>query len=211
MRVAILSESSADEAALRVLVNEVLGIETMTAHPPALRSRGWPSVKTILPSVIKHLHYHTDADGLVVVADSDDSVVHTAQHETAPTGDPACRLCQLRQVRDSTFRSLREVPGRERLKVAIGIAVPAVEAWYRCGLDARVSEATWMRPLLERRKFYTRPSLKQDVYGTDRPSIELETEKAVEAAKRLSDDLGSLEASFPAGFGALARDLRTWR
>jgi hypothetical protein len=38
----------------------------------------------------------------------------------------------------------------------------------------------------------------------------LETERAVEAASRLANDVDGLEADFPGGFGALAADLRSW-
>ncbi len=69
MRVAILSESSADEAGLRVLVDAVLGVKT---EPVAmnLESRGWTSVLSTLPTISKALQYRTDAEGLVVVVDS---------------------------------------------------------------------------------------------------------------------------------------------
>src|SRR4029079_15868650 len=73
MKVALLSESLADEEVLRVLVGAVLG-----AAPQFLgagfRARGWPNVAQVLPAVIRHLHFNTDADALVVTCDSDDSV-----------------------------------------------------------------------------------------------------------------------------------------
>ena len=75
MKVAILSESSADDAALRILVDGVLGVRTEEIDlSGTLRSRGWPAVRTVLPVVLKYLQYRTDADGLVVVADSNHSL-----------------------------------------------------------------------------------------------------------------------------------------
>jgi hypothetical protein len=71
MKVVVLSESSADEAAIRVLVNGILGRETEDVPSLPLRSRGWPSVIKVLPTVIKFLYYRTDAEALVVIADSD--------------------------------------------------------------------------------------------------------------------------------------------
>jgi hypothetical protein len=76
MKLAILSESPADEAALGVLIEAVLGGPYLRVQAN-LRARGWPSVAQVLPAVIRHLHFNTDAEGLVVVVDSDDSVVHT--------------------------------------------------------------------------------------------------------------------------------------
>jgi hypothetical protein len=83
MKVVVLSESSADEAAIRILVNGILGRETEDVSSLPLRSRGWPSVIKVLPTVIKFLHYQTDAEALVVIADSDDSPIHRSSHEQA--------------------------------------------------------------------------------------------------------------------------------
>jgi hypothetical protein len=97
------------------------------------------------------------------------------------------------------------------LKVAIGTAVPAIEAWYRCGIDPQVSEAAWSRGLQSGDFPFTKNRLKQMVYGTDRPGIAWETSRATAAAHRLLHDLPQLEALFPNGFSSLARALREWQ
>ena len=51
MKLAILSESPADEAAVAVLVAAALG-RKFTRVQPSLRARGWPSVAQVLPSII---------------------------------------------------------------------------------------------------------------------------------------------------------------
>ena len=94
MKLAILSESPADEAALRVLVEYVLGAPFTTVHS-ALRARGWPSVEQVLPAILRYLHFQTEADGLVVVVDADDSPVHTIEHEAPGYHHPLCRICRL--------------------------------------------------------------------------------------------------------------------
>ena len=76
MKVAILCESPSDEAAIRILVDGILGIRTERAK--ALEARGWPSVRDILPIVIRQLYYHTDAEALIVIGDSDDSQIGRA-------------------------------------------------------------------------------------------------------------------------------------
>lgn len=210
MKVAVLSESSADEAAVRLLVEAVLGLQTTSIEPLTLRSRGWPAVRDVLPAVIRHLHFHTDVEGLVVVADSDRSAIHTAQHDMVEEGQPGCRVCELRNVHLLTRRRMAERVGRAPLKVAIGVAVPAVEGWYARGVVPHVNEAAWSRALQSGQFPYTNASLKKTVYGTERPSISLETARAVEAANRLANDIDGLEADFPGGFGALATDLRRW-
>ena len=210
MRVAVLSESSADESAIRIIINSILGIETQAVSLPPLRSRGWPSVIRILPSVLLHLHYQTNADALVVVADSDDSPPHQSAHEKIGCEDSQCRLCQLRIAARNVLSRLQALPDSGTIRIAIGLAVPAIEAWYRCGVDPHVNEAAWSRHLDGEHLAYTRRSLKRDVYGTERPSIEIETSFAIIASSRLVNDMSVIERLFPNGFGALAKDVRSW-
>jgi hypothetical protein len=206
MKVALLSESPADEAALRVLVAGVLR-HTPQFVSPGFRARGWPNVGQLMPAVLRHLHFNTDADLLVVVVDSDDSVVHTLEHDAPDYFHPHCRMCHLRAVYRRTTKRLPRAHGRDRVIRAVGVAVPAVEAWYLCGRDDSVSEAAWIVGQERGRLPYTRPQLKWRVYGTDRPSLPLETACAVREAERLQHDTRRLEHDFP-GFAALATDLR---
>lgn len=209
MKVALLSESPADEAAVRVLVESVLGHPITQVHP-GLRARGWPNVAQVLPPVLRHLHFNTDAAGLVVVVDTDDSVVHTAGHEAPGYFHPQCRLCQLRAAYRQTVKRLPPARGRKRVLRCIGVAVPAIEAWYLCGRDDQVSESAWLRGQERGRVPYTRAELKVRVYGTDRPSLPLTIDCALREVQRHRRDPRRLEADFPNGFGALARDLRSW-
>lgn len=210
MKIAILSESPADEAAISVLVEGVLG-EPFERVQGGLRARGWPNVAQVLPALIRHLHFNTDADGLVTVVDSDDSVVHTGEHETPGYFHPRCRLCQLRAVFRQTTKKLRPMHGRERVLRCVGVAVPAMEAWYLCGVNPEVTESTWLAGQASGRPPYTRAELKWRVYGTERPSLPHETRRALEAVQRHRRDVRRLEADFPGGFGSLARDLRSWK
>lgn len=210
MKVAVLSESPADETAIRILIDGILGRPTQPVDMPPIRTRGVSGVFTILPAVLKHLHYQTDTDALVIVVDSDRTPVHKLEHEQEGGADERCRLCKIRQIVDSVLGELRPVQGRPQIKVAVGIAVPAVEAWYRCGLDPHVTEAAWIASLPSGPFPYTTRSLKEDVYETSRPSLDLETRRATEEAQRLAQDLQLLEQCFPTGFGALAREVRSW-
>ena len=206
MKVALLSESPADEAALRVLVEAVLGAPPHFMSP-GLRARGWPNVAQILPAVIRHLHFQTDTDLLVVVADADDSVVHTARHEAPDYFHPQCRVCQLRAVFRQTQKRLPPAHGRTRVLRGVGIAVPAIEAWYLCGRDQTVSEAAWLAGQASGVRPYSRAELKWRVYGTDRPSLPHEIRCALHEVERHRRDPRRLEGDFP-GFAVLARDLR---
>lgn len=212
MNVALLSESPADEAALRVLVGAVLR-KPPRLVAPGFRARGWPNVAQVLPAVIRHLHFNTDAELLAVVVDSDDSVVHGPAHDAPGYFHPHCRMCQLRAVFRRTNRKIARAP-RPRAAATIlrgvGIAVPAVEAWYLCGRDESVTERAWTSGQENGRLPYSRAELKQRVYGTDRPSLPLEIERALKEVERHRQDTRRLENDFP-GFAALARDLRAAR
>jgi hypothetical protein len=206
MKVALLSESPADETALRVFVAAIL------KQPPrfelaGFRARGWPNVAQLMPAVLRHLHFNTDTDVLVVVVDSDDSVVHVAGHDNPGYFHPHCRLCQLRAVYRQTMKKFPAAHGRSRVLRTIGVAVPAIEAWYLCGRDETVSETAWVEGQEKGRLPYTRAQLKHRVYGTDRPTLPQETVCAVREAERQRHDLRRLEHDFP-GFAAMATDLR---
>ena len=208
MKVAILSESPADAAAVRILTESLIGAATEPVNPEQFRTRagGWPSVLNIAPSLIKYLHYQTDVDALVVVVDSNDSPVHEPSHDEPDGFDQQCRLCLLRGAIADTLNQLGPRPHAARVRTAIGIAVPAIEAWYLFGKDPHVSEAAWVTGAAG----YTRLTLKKSVYGTSRPTLLLETQVAVTEAQRLTEQLDGLEQHFPAGFGALAEDIRGW-
>ena len=209
MKIALLSESPADEAALQVVVEGVLGHPVTLVQPP-LRARGWPSVVQVLPAVLRHLHFQTDTQGIVVVVDSDDSVVHDVTHEKPGFHHPGCRLCLLRATLRQTLKHLPPMNGRARLHTAAGRAVPAIEAWYLSGCDDTVLERAWADGLAGGRTPYTRRDLKQRVYGTIHPSLPFEIRCAVEEMSRHRGDFRRLEFDFPGGFGALVRDLRSW-
>jgi len=209
MKLAILSESPADEAALCLLIEAVLGSPFVRVQAN-LRARGWPSVAQVLPAVIRHLHFNTDAQGLVVVVDSDDSVVHTELHERPDYFHPLCRMCRLRAVFRQTNKNLPPARGRTRVLRGVGVAVPAIEGWYLAGREPEVTEDAWVAGQERGWAPFSRAQLKQRVYGTDRPSLLHATECAIRETRRLLPDTRRLEHDFP-GFAALARDLRTWR
>lgn len=210
LKLAILSESPADEAVLHVLVGYVLGQSPIWVKP-SLRARGWPSVEQVLPPILRHLHFNTDADGLVVVVDSDDSPVHTVEHEQPGHHHPLCRVCRLRAAFRRTLRNLPPAHGRSGPLRAVGLAVPAIEAWLLCGREPHVTEAAWVDGMERGRPPYTRRELKALVYGTPRPSLPHEIERALSEVTRHRGDVRRLENDFPQGFGVLARDLRAWK
>ena len=88
MKVAFFAESPADQAAITIFTEAILGSKTSFVSHAGLRNRGWPSVRTVLPAVLKELHYHTDAEGFVLVVDSNGSPPHVSAHEAPGTSEP---------------------------------------------------------------------------------------------------------------------------
>jgi hypothetical protein len=208
MKVAILSESDADQAAVFVFVAALLGLDVELYGRP-FRTHGWSTVFNLLPGVLRELHYNTDVDALAVVMDSDRTPPHHADHDRPEGDNPDCRMCQLRQVIVRERGRLKPT-GRTPVKVAVGLAVPCIEAWFQCGRDPTVTEAAWLVALRENKFPYDGKRLKQAVYGTDRPSIHLETRRMVEEAQRLASGLFELEKWFPGGFKPFADAVRSW-
>ena len=81
MKVAYFAESPADQAAPTILTEGILKRKTESISHTGLRSRGWNSIVSVLPVVLRELHYHSDADGLVLILDSDGSQPYLPEHE----------------------------------------------------------------------------------------------------------------------------------
>ena len=201
MRCAILGESAADEAAVETLLGALIGDSFERVHR-GLKAPGWPAVRNLLPVTIKRLQFSSDTDALIVIADSN----HTSVQEGASPN----RLDELNGVARQTLQGLAEVPGRDRLMVAVGIAVPAMEAWLLAPDNPRLSEAAWEEGLKNKRDPYTKNELKKQLYGTDRPAFELEKERMISAAGTVAQNIPLLEKRFPQGFGTLVQTVREW-
>lgn len=210
MRIGFYSESPADQAALAVFAEGILGVPPEPISMKDLAGRGVGSVFKALDGVYRGVYYNSDAEAFVVVVDCDDTEMHSETHEAGESASQSCRYCTMRKIINRAKNQMRRVVGRPDLKVAIGLAVPSIEAWYLCGKNPGVGEAAWRAGVESGRQPFTRPQLKKLVYGTDRPGLELETERACEEAKRICNDLSRIEAAFPIGFAYMAAEIRTW-
>jgi hypothetical protein len=210
MKVGIITESPADEAAVKILAEAILKHRLEVVASARIRPGGWTSAMNAAPSELYRLHYHMDVEGLIIVMDSDDSPVHEASHSATPLTD--CRICQLQASLQRARARLTPRLDRTEVRVAIGLPVPAIEAWYRCGHDPHSAEARFVRELSSGvRLTAIRRQLKKEVYGTDRPALTFETEVATREAHRLAGDLERLRTQFPFGFGSFYETLATWR
>lgn len=210
MKVGILGESSTDEAVVRVLVEALLGT-SIEVLPLWQRPGGIKSVLETLPAIIRHLHYQTDAEAMVVVLDANHSPIHLVDGEdhveSARSKKKECRVCLVRKLLERVQKNLS---GRAPAKTAVGLVAPALEAWLLCDLEPQVTEARWIQGLREGKDPYSKLWLKERLYGSSRaPENRLE-EIAVREARRLAADLNRLEECFPHGFGILAGDVRSW-
>jgi hypothetical protein len=211
MRIGYHCESPADQAAMAVFTGGILGEKPEPINFD-LKARGVTGVINTLDGVFRGVHYNSDAEGLVVVVDCDDKDLHDPAHDSLGQASEECRLCQIRKIIDRVRKHLTPRQGRPELKVAIGLAVPAIEAWYLVGKNHQVGEPAWRAGLAANRPPFTRPELKKLVYGTDRPSLVHQTQCAESEARRIihDHDMKIIETAFPAGFGLMAQEIRSW-
>lgn len=201
MKVAILGESSIDEAICQHLLETQLGraIEPVDIR---IRSRGWSSIFKTLRTHLLHLEHQTDADGLAVLLDSDFTPIHDATHAVQPHAK--CRVCQAWQI---VSLARGELNRSARVKVAIGLAAPSIEAWLLVG-ESDVGETPWRQMLrddMDRAQSY-RDTLKARCFGSRR----MIDERAIQLSHAMAADLATLERQFPDGFRTFATDLRSW-
>lgn len=212
MKITIFSESPNDEAAIKILVESILGKEIEEVpRQNQLRSRGIDSLLEYCTVVIRAAYYQTESEAVIIVCDSNDKPVHIPEHEEAGNKDSLrCRFCILKRKASETLASLKPIQNRKMIKVAIGVAVPAIEAWLICGQNLDVSEDKWIRRLNGEKVGYDKTSLKRELYG-DRPFKRKRIDKATEEAERLSENLELLEKQFPEGFGNLLKEVKSWK
>ncbi len=110
-----------------------------------------------------------------------------------------------------TLGDLSDVPNRQPLRVAIGVAAPALEAWLRFSTDRTCTERAWAVRQQDRASAPQEiRRLKEQLYGTSRVTDKHIREQGLPLAERLVQDLNALERAFPNGFGSFAAELRSW-
>jgi hypothetical protein len=189
--------------------------EGILSQPPEpinmdLEAHSVPGFFRSLDGVYRGVHYNSDAEGLIVVVDSDDAVLHSQAHEAPGVTEDRCRYCQIRKIIQQARNQLKPRQDRPELKVAWGVAVASIEAWYLVGKNHQVGEAAWKAGLTSGTLPFTARNLKELVYGTDRPSLEHETQCAVTEARRIIQNLDAIETAFPMGFALMAKLIRSW-
>ena len=210
MKIGFYCESPVDSACLAVFVEAILGAPPEPISKD-LDGHSVPAFFNVLDGIIRGVHYNSDAEGLVLVVDSDDSPIHIEAHDSPGSEDDECRFCRTRKIVANARKRLKSIPGRSPVKVAIGLAVPALEGWLMVGKNHQVKESAWVANSSGGRGPFTRQQLKEMVYKANQNSWEDITKRAVEEATRFSADIQALVRAFPMGFGLMEREIRSWK
>ena len=127
MKISVLSESSADESAVKILLDGILGIETeLVAYPNELRTGGWPKVRNTLPAIYRAIYYYQpEVEAFAFVIDSDATLVHKRDHEKAGKSEEKCRLCECRSIIERLRQSLSPMPGRKAPISPVSVRLPS--------------------------------------------------------------------------------------
>ena len=93
MKIGYYCESPADQAAMAIFAQGILG------QPPEpinmdLEAHSVPGFFGALDGVFRGVHYNSDADGLIVVVDCDDTELHEPGHDAPGKAGERCRLWQ---------------------------------------------------------------------------------------------------------------------
>jgi hypothetical protein len=116
MKVAFFSESPADQAALAVFTEGLLGAAPELIDRQ-LEGHGVTGVMSALDGVYRGIHYQSDADALVVVVDCDETELHSAAHDQPGASSPTCRFCKLRDIVTKARSQVQPRQGRPPLKM----------------------------------------------------------------------------------------------
>jgi len=204
MKIVVLAESPADRAAIEIFAQAILDdeIEFATVQP---RTGGYHAVAAAIRPNLLHLHYQRSADGLIVVVDSDGTPIEAGNTR----GRVHLLLSEIQDIQ-SQLSSSEKAPA---IKTAVGVAAPSIESWLLFGINKQCTEAGWVVRLNDGQNTAVEiRQLKKQLYGTDRPDINLETQVMIERAKAIIDEnrLETFMQSFPYGFKQLVSDLRAW-
>lgn len=201
MRIAIHAEGPDDYVVLEEFVRHFLPNAQFVAPP--IMGTGRESVFRNLNRTLLALAGRGSADLLVVCVDSDLEPLHAAGQTCSNERCPFCRLDhRARQVAS-------EHPHMRFPDVAIGVAVPAIEAWLLFGRRSECTEAGWAQQG-KRRTEETKRELKRILHGPGPvPSKTKHATLRLEARRVLGFD--DLEAHFPVGLAPLLQKLRMYR
>src|SRR5262245_31184060 len=106
MKIGYFCESLADQAAMAEFT---AGIFVQPSEPISmdLAAHGVPGFFRALDGVFRGVHFNSDAEGLVIVADCDDTELHEASHDAPGHDTKDCRMCEIRKILTRAKNQLR--------------------------------------------------------------------------------------------------------
>lgn len=197
-----------DEAFVSALVVSLLGESSRPDSHPYRRS-GWTSLLRVIPAAVRSAHFN-GYDGLIVLADSDDSPVHADDCEPGIFARKA-RIPLMQEQIDSTLRHLKPRQGAAGLSVVCGLAIPAIEAWCLCATDGDVTEAAGRREARRGAGASHRADLKRRLYGNERIDGAAKALIVERHAADLAQRIDHAGKCFPIGFGPLLATILKWK
>lgn len=197
MRLAFISESPSDEAALHAFCEALLACSIEVVAPEVAVRRGWPALKTTLGPALRSLRYRATLDLAIVVVDSDGRELH---------GDASTN--RRKELAEIVRRACAGgAAGARPFRCALGLAAPCIEAWWLAPSQPEINEARWLNRKTETCS-YNKQDLKRRLYGTDRPGLPCQTNIMSGAATAAAFHADYLAARFPLGFSPLLQALR---
>src|SRR5207247_7163467 len=106
LMVGFFCESLAVQSAMAVFTEGILGTPSEPINMD-LEAHSVPGFFSALDGVFRGVHYNSDAEGLIVVVDCDDTELHDPAHDKAEGGGDDCRLCQARKIIARARRQLK--------------------------------------------------------------------------------------------------------
>src|SRR5260370_17261276 len=106
--------------------------EGILGEPPEpinmdLEAHSVPGFFRSLDGVYRGVHYNSDADGLIVVVDSDDAVLHSDAHDALGAAEDRCRYCQIRKIIQRAGNQFKPRQLSPNLKVPLCAPVPPIQ------------------------------------------------------------------------------------
>src|SRR5947209_19557544 len=111
MKIGYYCESPADAAALAVFTEGILGAPPEPINMD-LEAHSVPGFFSALDGVFRGVHFNSDAEGLIVVVDCDNTELHDPAHDTPQGAAEDCRLCKVRKITTKARKQLRPRLGR---------------------------------------------------------------------------------------------------
>lgn len=164
-RIHVVAESPADQNAVLAIARRSLPTHEVELLPARWRAiRGHADVLKVGEEVVKKVDYPGAADLVVLLLDND-GTPPCGEHAKASRRCKACRHCKVTLI----------VERARVVRTLAAVAVETIETWALLATGTKTPQVQELgKTTAERRR------LKRDLYGTEAPSIDAETQRLTE-------------------------------